>query len=302
MKSKQIMAALLAGGLTLATSLKADHPPNAQLVQPPPGQARPPAQPCPPALPQADRNTQKPRRAETLAEQSYWSVTHIIGRQIRDAAGEYLGTVQDLIVNLDTHTAPVAIMKSRGTLGIGRTRVAVPLQDLKWSGDKRDFSLAATKEQMQSASPTPSGGWAFAANQDWAKKVDLFYGDPGKFELSQFVMPGTTELDDSREFVRDSAQPNLAIEREDQPATADGGSKLTPSTSADSLLQIQVNQIIGLYASPVTGSDVQAVVQGGVVTLKGRVAATFQKSAIESRIKDLSGVSALFDDQLSATK
>ena len=72
----------------------------------------------------------------------------------------------------------------------------------------------------------------------------------------------------------------------------------TQSEAGDRELLLQVNQIIAMYAGPATGSDVQAMVQKGVVTLAGRIASVLQKLVLESQIKGLSGVVGLIDDQL----
>lgn len=305
MKNKHMMVALVAGSLTLGTSLKGAGPPDAPPAPPPPGQAQPPAQPRPPGQLQPDRNNQEPQRAEMAPEHSCasscMSVTHIIGREVRNDVGEHLGTVQDLIVSLDSDAARFAVIKYGGTLGIGGTRVAVPLKDLKWSGDTKQFSMAASKEQIQSASSTPTGGWAFAANQDWAGKINRFYGDPGKTDLSQLARPGSNEPGDSREFVRDLAPPEPAIGPENQLPAADLGAMMPLSNSTDADILAKVNELIGQDAGPATGSDVQAAVDKGVVTLTGKVASALQKQLLEPRIKSLSGVVALNDDQLVAT-
>ncbi|MGA2658228.1 MAG: PRC-barrel domain-containing protein [Verrucomicrobiota bacterium] len=305
MKNKQMIVALMAGSLSLATSLKAADPPDPAPAPAPPDQARPS---------QPGQSKEAPRRAEMAPEHQhpylgYLGASHIVGREVRNDVGEYLGTVQDLIVNLDSDTARFAIIKYGGTLGIGGTRVAVPLKDLKWTADTKEFLMPATKEQIQSASPTPMGGWAFAANQDWASKVDRFYGDPGKFDVSELARPALSEPGDSREFVRDTAQPGPAIPEpaigpENQPPqlpTADLGPKMLASTLADGDLLVKINQLIEQYAGPAAGGNVQAAVQKGVVTLTGKVSAATQKQDLETRIKGLDGVVTLIDDQLVAT-
>ena len=300
MKNKQMMAALLAGGLTLATGLKAAEPPN---QAPPAPESTPPSQPQPgqSGQMQFNPNTQGPRKAASAHEQSYLSAAYILGREVRNDMGERLGTVHDLIINLDSDSARFAIIKSGGTLGIGGTRVAVPLKDLQWTGDTKEFIMAATKEQILSASAVPTGAWAFAVNQDWAAKVDRFYGDPGKFDLSLSARPAMTESRDSREFVRDAAQPVPAVLPEDELPNPDMEPKTPPSTPSDGELLVQVDQIIGQYAGPATGSDVRPTVEKGVVTLKGKVATATQKSILESRIRGLNEVVRLIDDQLLAT-
>jgi len=308
MKNKQMIVALLAGSLSLATNVKAGDPPDAVPAPPPPGQAQPPAQPGAPG-----QNTQEHRRADAAPDHSCLGATDVIGRPVRNDVGEHLGTVHDLIVNLEQDTARFAIIRCGGTLGIGATRVAIPLKDLKWSGEEKLFTVGATKEQIQSAPAVPTGGWAFAANQEWTRKVYRFYGDPSKSDLSELSRPGSTEPADSREFVRDILPPEPAIGPQNllpepaigpvnKPPAADPVNKLLlPIMVSDGQLLAKVNEIIAQYASPATGGSVQAAVQEGVVTLAGKVPAATQKLDLETRIKALNGVVSLFDDQLVAS-
>ena len=146
MGSKSMIIALVAGGLTLATTnLKAQ---GSDELLPPAGR------------PQSDQMGQKPGKAA----QAYGSrsganlkASSIIGLAVRNDSGERLGRVQDVIVNLNTHTAPFAIVEYGGTLGVGETRVAVPLTDLKWSSESRALILTATKKQFQAANGSPTG-------------------------------------------------------------------------------------------------------------------------------------------------
>ena len=297
MKNKQMIVALLAGSLSLAANIKAADPPGAAPAPLPTGQAQPPAKPGAPG-----QNTQEHRYTDVAAAHSCLGASDLIGRSVRNDVGEHLGTVQDVIVNLDQGTARFAILKCGGTLGIGGTRVAIALKDLKWSGAEKLFTMDATKEQMESASAVPTGGWGFAVNQDWARKVDRFYGNPSKSDLSELGGPGTTEPAGSREFVRDALPPEPAIGSENRPPAADPVNKLLlPPMVGDGELLAQVNQIIAHYASPATGGNVQAAVQQGVVTLSGKVPAATQKVDLETRIKGLQGVVSLFDDQLIAS-
>ena len=301
MKKKSIVAGMLACSLIVGTGQAAK------------GTADPAAAPAPadPTHPNQPTQTAKdPGQSQMAPEQSYLGFTHLIGREVRNDTGERLGIVDDLIINLDSHTTPFAIIRYGGTLGMGGTRVAVPLKELKWSGETKAFSLAATKEQFQSAMPAPTGGWAAAGSQEWASKVDRFYGDPGKSDLSQTGRSSITEGSDVREFVREAAPPRPATVPEAQPPTVDPGAnqpptldpavKVAPLAPAEGDLSARVTKLINRQAGAGTSGDVQATVENGVVTLKGKVATAAQKQDLETQIKALSGVAQVIDDQLSA--
>jgi hypothetical protein len=67
--------------------------------------------------------------------------------------------------------------------------------------------------------------------------------------------------------------------------------------SADGVLLAKVIRLIEQHAR----GDIGATVENGLVTLKGTVANFSQKQELESRIKALSGVVGVNDDDLSAT-
>jgi sporulation protein YlmC with PRC-barrel domain len=107
-----------------------------------------------------------------LSDTSDLRATSIIGQTVRTEGGERLGKVQDLIVNLSSQSAPFAIIEYGGALSAGATRVAVPVTDLKWSNDQKQLVMATTKDQFESASTTPTGGWESVANEDCLRNVN----------------------------------------------------------------------------------------------------------------------------------
>lgn len=159
-----------------------------------------------------------------VAVQSRLKASQIIGHEVRGDQGERLGKVKDLIVSLDSEMAPFAIIEYGGTLGIGETRVAVPLAELKWSGDTKQFSMSVGKEQFLSASSVPAGGWGPVANEEWAKTIDRFYGDPASLghRFERQTLPGERG---GREFLRAPAGKELVPPAMERPAEDQGNDK-----------------------------------------------------------------------------
>jgi sporulation protein YlmC with PRC-barrel domain len=144
--------------------------------------------------------------------QSQKSASDIIGKKVTNAQNEDLGKVQDIIVNVDTGTAPYAIIAHGGVLGANRTRIAVPLTALQCSGDGKELMISATKEQLQAASKTPTGAWASVSDAEWSRKGGTpYYGEPTPND--RFARTTTDEVrprddlkardTDTRTFVRD---------------------------------------------------------------------------------------------------
>src|SRR5215207_2679637 len=113
------------------------------------------------------------------------SANELIGKKVKNLEDEDLGKVQDLIINSDTGTVPYAIIAHGGLFGAGRSRTAVPLDSLKPSNDGKYMVLAATRDQLQSATRTTTGEWAAASQAEWARNVDGFYGNPRPIDRSR---------------------------------------------------------------------------------------------------------------------
>jgi sporulation protein YlmC with PRC-barrel domain len=128
----------------------------------------------------------------------------IIGKDVRNPQDEDLGKVQDLIVSLGSGTVPYAVISHGGALGIGRTKTAVPLSALQCSADGKKVILSATKDELKAASKTAPEGFLYAANSEWAKDIDGYFGQPmfseGRFERQPVGVGRPTE---GRQYTRE---------------------------------------------------------------------------------------------------
>jgi sporulation protein YlmC with PRC-barrel domain len=214
-----------------------------------------------------DRTTVRSRATDQKTSElkaSQFKASELIGKEVRNTQDESLGKIQELIVNLDSGDVPYAIIAHGGALGVGRTKTAVPFDSVKCSSDGKTLMLSATKEQLQAASKTPSGQWASAADAEWAKSVDGFYGQPS-FAHGRFGRDNPLDTTDRRLFVREPPQKGAEL-------------LMTP---ADSALCEKVCESI---------ENVQVSVQNGIVKLNGTVESEAAKQNIESRVKSVSGV------------
>jgi len=194
------------------------------------------------------------------------SATEIIGKKVTNAQNEDLGKVQDIIVNIDQGTAPYAVIASGGAFTGNRSKIAVPLSSLQCSGDGKQVMLGATKEQLQSASKSPTGAWAPVANSEWSRKVDTYYGDPAP--RNRYVRENVRDSDGSRTFVRDPAPKGAEL-------------LMTPQDSA-------------LCEKICENVDVVHVrVQNGVTHIYGQVETDQERRNLESKVRAVPGVNTV---------
>lgn len=189
------------------------------------------------------------------------SANEIIGTKVMNAQNEDVGKVHDLIVDVDSGQVPYAVIATGGLTD--RSKVAVPLSSLRCSPDGKSVMITATKDQLQAASKTPSGAWTTAANADWSKRVDGYYGQPTTRD--RFDRDTTRETDASRTYVRD-------------PAAKGGAEALMTQDSA-------IGQKIADKVDVL-----QVRVHNGVAHLYGQVENDAARQSLENKIRSVEGV------------
>jgi hypothetical protein len=239
-------------------------------------------------------------RASPPIESLDLKASSIIGALVRNETGVRLGKVLDLIVSMSSHTVPFAIVEYGGTLGIGQTRVAVPITALKWSGEPKQLILTATKEEFESATTAPTGGWMAVAGEDWLRNVDRYYGQPSLTIQSHFERQEATGMTQGREPVRNPAEQKGATDLLNQQPPASPGAATMSAPATGDFVADKVNGVIHQGLGERAG-DVQATVKNGVVTLRGKVATGAQKQELEDQIKAVPGVDQV-DNQLTITQ
>ena len=136
----------------------------------------------------------------------------LIGKEVRNAQGDDLGKVQDLIVSLDTGSVPYAIIAHGGLAGIGRTKTAVTASSLQCSGDGKTVMLSATKEELKAASKSPPEGWTYANGADWTKGIDGFYGVVPAHSTARYERQAAESVNERRQFTRERSQQGAAVD------------------------------------------------------------------------------------------
>jgi hypothetical protein len=282
MRNRNMMTALVTGALALTTiNLTAQATDEA----------------LPPQPSYQGQDPKAKERASPSMQSEGLKASSIIGLLVRNDTGVRLGKVQDLIVSMTSHTVPFAIIEYGGTLGIGGTRVAVPITALKWSSEPNQLILTATKEEFESASTAPSGGWMAVAGEDWLRNVDRYFGQPSLTSQSRFERQEATGMTEGREPVRNPAERKGATDLlNQQPPANPGAANMAAPTTGD-VVSDKVNGVIRQGLGERAG-DIQVTFKNGVVTLRGKVASEAQKHELENQIKAVPGVNQV-DDQLT---
>jgi len=98
------------------------------------------------------------------------------GDRVVNQEGDDLGSIQDIMIDVQRGSVAYAVMSCGGILGIGDKLFAVPWNALTLDADRKCFVLDATKESFEHAPGFDKDHWPSMADQQWAGEVHDFYG------------------------------------------------------------------------------------------------------------------------------
>lgn len=145
-------AALMATGALAQTTTDPAAP--AAPATPPAATAPAPADGAATSTTTTTSTTTEAIQFTTSAETDHMLVSNLTGTNVRNAAGENLGSISDLIVDASGKPA-VAIIGVGGFLGIGQKDVGVPFEAIEFTmsneSKERVARLDVTKEALEAA-------------------------------------------------------------------------------------------------------------------------------------------------------
>jgi sporulation protein YlmC with PRC-barrel domain len=109
----------------------------------------------------------------------------IAGMTVKNPAGQDLGKVEDIVIDMGTGKVRYAAISFGGFLGVGDKLFAVPFHALKVkhnAGDKTThFVLNVDKKTLEKAPGFDSKNWPDFGNPRYSDDNDRYYGEPTKF-------------------------------------------------------------------------------------------------------------------------
>src|SRR5271169_5617663 len=79
--------------------------------------------------------------------------------QVKNAAGESLGKIEDLMIDLDSGRIAFAVLSFGGFLKMGNKLFAIPWDALKLDSAKKGFILNVEKSRLESATGFDKDNW-----------------------------------------------------------------------------------------------------------------------------------------------
>jgi sporulation protein YlmC with PRC-barrel domain len=103
----------------------------------------------------------------------------LIGDHVHNLKNEHLGTVKEIMLDMQTGRIAYVVMASGGVLGIGEKLFAVPFEALSLDTSNHRMTLNIDKERIEQAPGFDKSHWPDMANQTWATELHNYYGTSG---------------------------------------------------------------------------------------------------------------------------
>jgi sporulation protein YlmC with PRC-barrel domain len=144
------------------------------------------------------QQTQQGAGATQQGQFNVMSSDDLIGTSVMGLQDEEIGSISDILIDVETGQAAFAVVSANGVLGIGADQYLVPWAALEMGPEAEDVRLAISSDRLQQA---PTG--ETVADRQEAEQIHQFYGVAPYWESQ----PGQ--------------QPQMQMEQQDDPMMRD---------------------------------------------------------------------------------
>jgi hypothetical protein len=95
---------------------------------------------------------------------------------VRNAAGENLGEIKELIIDVEAGRIAYAVLSFGGFLGLGDKFFAIPWNALTFSQPEQIFILNVAREKLEHAPGFDKDNWPDMAERQWGSVLHSYYG------------------------------------------------------------------------------------------------------------------------------
>jgi sporulation protein YlmC with PRC-barrel domain len=97
------------------------------------------------------------------------------GNDVTNRAGEKLGTVDEIMLDVPMGRVAYAVLSTGGFLGMGDRLFAIPWAALTLDTDNKCFILDVSKDRLEQAPGFDKDHWPSLADQSWGANVHKYY-------------------------------------------------------------------------------------------------------------------------------
>lgn len=100
----------------------------------------------------------------------------LMGDRVRNNQGEDLGTIKELMIDLENGRIAYAVLSFGGLFGMGDKLFAVPWSALMLDESTHEFLLNADRRLLESAPGFDKNNWPDFADTSWGQQIYSYYG------------------------------------------------------------------------------------------------------------------------------
>jgi sporulation protein YlmC with PRC-barrel domain len=100
----------------------------------------------------------------------------LTGDSVKNSAGEGLGKVDEIMIDIPTGRVAYAVLSFGGFLKMGNKLFAVPWDVLAVDEDQKCFILDVDKTRLENAPGFDKDNWPDMADQTWGSQIYSYYG------------------------------------------------------------------------------------------------------------------------------
>lgn len=115
------------------------------------------------------------------------SASTLTGDKARNSAGEDLGHLEEIVIDLETGRVSYAVLASGGFMGFGDKYFAIPWELLTVDTDNKEVVLDVSKETLLNAPGFDKDNWPDIHDRTWVADVYRYYGHDPYWETDEPV-------------------------------------------------------------------------------------------------------------------
>jgi sporulation protein YlmC with PRC-barrel domain len=104
------------------------------------------------------------------------SAGSLAGDRVRNNAGEDLGKIEEIMIDIHSGRVAYGVLSFGGFLGMGNKLFAVPWHALSIDLDNHEFVLDVSREILENAPGFDKSDWPDMADPDWGAQIHRHYG------------------------------------------------------------------------------------------------------------------------------
>lgn len=108
-------------------------------------------------------------------ESRVMSASSLDGDDVYNPQGDKLGTIKELMLDIEKGTVCYAVLSFGGFLGMGEKLFAVPWNALEIDTINKRFLLDATEERLKNAPGFDVDHWPNMADPSWERSIQSHY-------------------------------------------------------------------------------------------------------------------------------